>query len=700
MMSLRQLDSAVGSRRFFFVVVSVTFVLSPILHVRADDFDAKARKIVSQMSLEEKISQMHGTRTKDVYRIVVGVPRLGIPDLLVTNGPAGMGPAGPGHQGNATALPAPIGLAATWDVDAAHEYGVIEGSESIDRGNTLLEAPDINIARIPQNGRTFEAYGEDPFLVARLAVANIAGIQSQGIIANVKHFAANNQEQDRGSVNAEIDERTLREIYLSAFEASVKEGHVASLMGAYNRLNGTYCCENNVLLNQILKKEWNFDGFVTSDFGAVHSTVPSVMSGLDVEMPDGKFLGDPLKKAIDDGKVPVAVIDECLVRRFRTMMRMGVWDHLPAQKPIPANENGAVARRLAEEGTVLLRNQDNLLPLKAESLKSVALIGPYASHASTGGGGSSHVEPIYRVDPLEGLQRRLGDGVKITLNDGKDTVAATAAATTADVAIVMVGDQQEEGRDHSLSLTGTQNALVEAVAAANKRTVVVLKSGGPILMPWSDKVSAIVEAWYPGEEDGTAVAAILLGDYNPSGKLPITFPKLLDDVPAHRPEQYPGIGPKNHTVASYSEGVFVGYRWYDAKNIAPLYPFGYGLSYTTFDYRNLKLSDETLSASAPRLTIDFDIANTGNRAGAEVAQVYVGLPSLPDVPQPPYQLKGFTRLMIDPSKTGHAQVTLDARAFSYWDVATHDWKVAPGEYPIYVGSSSRDLHLTAKVTLH
>ena len=689
------------AHRLGMAVLSAALLLSLASRGRAqDDFDARARKIVSQMTVAEKVSQMHGTQTRGVYRIVVGIPRLGIPDLLVTNGPAGFGPAGPGHQGKATALPAPIGLAATWDVEAAKEYGVIEGSESLDWGNTLLEAPDINIARVPQNGRTFEAYGEDPYLVARLAVANIIGIQSQGIIANVKHFAANNQETGRGFVNAVIDERTLREIYLAAFEASVKEGHVASAMGAYNRLNGTYCCENDVLLNQILKKEWGFDGFVTSDFGAVHSTVASVENGLDVEMPSGKWLGDPLLAAIKTGQLPATALDDSLVRRFRTMMKLGVWDHLPAQKPIPVAQNGEIARRLAEEGIVLLRNEHQLLPLKADELKSVALIGPYAGHASTGGGGSSKVDPVYQVAPLDGLQKRLGAGVKITLNDGNDVAAAAAVAASADVAIVMVGDLQTEGKDHPITLLGNQDALIEAVVQANKRTVVVLKSGGPILMPWAGQVPAILEAWYPGEEDGNAVAAVLLGDYNPSGKLPITFPKSLDDVPAHTPEQYPGVGPKGHTVARYSEGVLVGYRWYDAQKIAPLYPFGYGLSYTTFEYRNLKLSSDSLAADNTVLGVDFDIANTGARAGAEVGQVYLGLPSLPGIVQPSHALKGFVHVTTKAGETAHAHVDLDARAFSYWDTATHGWKVAPGVYTVSVGGSSRDLPLTASVTVH
>jgi beta-glucosidase len=651
------------------------------------------------MTLDEKVSQMHGIGTKEQFRTVVGVPRLKIPDLLVTNGPAGFGPAGPGHEGAATALPAPISLAATWDVDAAREYGVVEGSESVDFGNTLLEAPDINIARIPQNGRTFEAYGEDPWLVSRMAVANIEGIQNQGIIGNVKHYACNNQETDRGSVSVEIDERTLREIYLPAFEASVKEGHVASVMGAYNRVNGVYCCENDVLLNQILKKDWGFDGFVTSDFGAVHSTVPSVTNGLDLEMPGGKYLGDALKTAVDSGEVKESVIDEHLVRRFRTMMKMGVWDSPSARKDIPEKENAAIALRLAEEGMVLLRNQSNLLPLDASSLKSVALIVPSGANLVTGGGGSSHVKPIHKVGSEEGLRNRLGSSVEVTVNDGLDIASAAAAAKAADVAIVIVSYEESEGRDTTCALDADQDALVAAVADANPRTVVVIKTGSVLLMPWVEKVPAILEAWYPGEEDGNAVAAVLFGDYNPSGKLPITFPKSLDDVPAKTPEQYPGVGEKNHTTEKYSEGVMVGYRWYDVQNIEPLYPFGFGLSYTTFDYRNLTLSAKNVAASAPALTVEFDIANTGKRAGAEVAQVYVGLPSQPGVDQPPRQLKGFARVQVEPGQTAHAKVVLDARAFSYWDVESHGWKIAPGDYPISVGASSRDLRLKDTVTV-
>ncbi len=648
------------------------------------------------MTLDEKISQMHGTSTKTIFRIVTGVPRLGIPDLLVTNGPAGFGPAGPGHESPATALPAPISLASTWDIEGARQYGVIEAGEAADFGNTFFEAPDINIARVPQNGRTFEAYGEDPYLVGRLAVANILGIQSQGIIANVKHYAANNQETQRGSINVQVDERTLHEIYLPAFEASVKEGQVASFMGAYNKVNGVYCCENDVLLNQILRQQWGFRGFVTSDFGAVHSTVDSVLHGLDVEMPNDKYLGAPLKAAVEAGQVPVSVIDDHLTRRFRTMMQIGVWDHPPTRKPIPAAQNAAVALRLAEAGAVLLRNEGGLLPLKAGALHNVALIGPGAVTASTGGGGSSKVKPIVETTaPLDALRQSLGQGVNVTLYAGNDVAAAAEGAKAADIAIVMVNQNSSEGRDNELTIPRGQDALVEAVVAANPKTVVVLKTGGPVLMPWADKVPAILEAWYPGEEDGEAVAALLTGASNPSGKLPITFPKQATDVPAHTPEQYPGVG----GTESYSEGVMVGYRWYDQQKLEPLFPFGHGLSYSTFAYSGLKLFSKKLRATAPALNVSFDIANRSAIAGVEIAQVYVGVPSLPDVPQPPRQLKGFARLSLPAKGKTTARVSLDARSFSYWDVKSHGWKVAPGTYTVSVGASSRDIRLVGQITI-
>src|ERR1039457_4238217 len=354
----------------------------------------RARRLVARMTLDEKIAQVHGIRDAAHYRFVPGLPRLGIPELHVTNGPAGVGPGGAGSQKPATALPAPIALAASWDPELARTYGRIAAEETRSLGNNLLESPDINIARMPQGGRVFESYGEDPFLVSRLAVANIQGIQETGVIANVKHYLANNQETNRGTINEIIAERALREIYMPAFEASIKEAHVASVMCAYPRVNGLFNCENMPLLHDVLKTEWGFDGFVTSDFGAVHSSVPSALAGLDLELPTGIYFGAALRKAVDSGAVPIAVIDEMLVRRYTKMIQLG-WFGPPLKvKPIPTLAHGAVSREIAEQSMVLLKNEGNLLPLDRASIKSIALLGPYAVRQMTGGGGSSHVIPL------------------------------------------------------------------------------------------------------------------------------------------------------------------------------------------------------------------------------------------------------------------------------------------------------------------
>jgi beta-glucosidase len=660
--------------------------------------DARARKLVNQMTLQEKIMELHGVGDKEHRRYVPPIPRLGIPALVVANGPAGVGPGDERKQLPATALPAPISLAASWDVSLAQRYGVVIGKEARNLNDSLLEGPDVNIARVPQNGRTFEAFGEDPYLVSQMAVAEIRGIQSQHEIANVKHYVANNQETDRFRINEIVGERALREIYLPAFEASVKEAHVASLMGAYPRVNGEFCCENDELLNQILKKEWGFQGFVTSDFGAVHSTVPTAMAGLDLEMPSGKYWGSALEAAIESNAVPMSAIDDKLVRRFRTMMQFDLFDHPPKMQPIPAQQHGKEARQIAEEGMVLLKNDGDELPLDAAKLHTIAVIGPYAAKAMTGGGGSSHVIPLYTVDPVTGIQKRVGDNVKVDFADGADVEQAVSLAKSADVAIVMVGDRESEGHDHPIALTNHQDALVEAVAAANPHTVVVLKSGTAILMPWVDQVPAILEAWYPGEEDGNAVAAILFGDVNPSGKLPLTFPKQLSDLPANTPEQYPGVNGEVH----YSEGIFVGYRHFDEQDIQPLFTFGYGLSYTTFGYKKLAVSPGDVSLkniSKRKITIALDVTNTGKRTGEEVVEVYLGLPSTPDMPQPPKQLKAFAKISLNPGQTRRVRLKLDAQSLRCWDTDTHGWTILPGTYRVMAGSSSRDLPLEGTFTV-
>ncbi|MGH9590359.1 MAG: glycoside hydrolase family 3 protein, partial [Terracidiphilus sp.] len=386
---------------------------------------ARAKAIVAKMTLDEKITELHGIRTATEFRYIPGIPRLGIPPLQMTNGPAGVGPGGAGPQKEATALPSPLAVAATWDPSLAFEYGKVAGEETRETGNTLLEAPDVNIARVPQGGRDFESYGEDPFLDAQLAVANIKGIQSTGIMATVKHYIANNQEAQRLSVDEEVGERALREIYMPAFKAAVQEGHSASVMCAYPKLNGSFNCENAPTLDNVLKKEWKFDGFVMSDWGATHSTVPSAMAGLDLEMPTGRYFSNDLKQAVQSGAVPMAVIDDKLVRRFATTMEFGAWAPVPKPTQIPAFAHGAADRRIADAGMVLLKNDGNLLPLGIHAFRSITLAGPYAVRANSGGGGSSHVIPLYTIAPDDGLEAAMES--RITVLDGSDIDAAVDA---------------------------------------------------------------------------------------------------------------------------------------------------------------------------------------------------------------------------------------------------------------------------------
>ena len=652
----------------------------------------RAKALVARMSLDEKIAQLHGIHTPDHYRYVPGIPRLGIPALGITNGPAGAGPGQQFPQLRATALPAPISVAASWDLGLARRYGALAAKESRDLGSDLLEGPDVNIIRNPQGGRSFESFTEDPYLDARLAVASIDGIQSEHVLANVKHFIANNQETHRTNIDEWVGERALHEIYMPAFKAAVQQADVASIMCAYPKVNGAFNCENKPLLTVVLRNQWHFKGFIMSDYGAVHSTVPSALNGLDLEMPTGKYFGSALKTAVQQGKVPISAINTMLVHRYATMMRFGVFAPPPHLSSIPALQGGEASREMAEQGMVLLKDNNGLLPLDGQAVQSIALIGPYAVHANTGGGGSSHVMPLFTIPPADGIAAHMIHD-RLTVLDGCDIPKAVAAAKRASVAIVMVGDNDTEGRDQSLELPGSQNALIEAVATANPRTIVVLKTGSAVLMPWLHSVAAVLEAWYPGEEDGDAVANVLFGIANPSGKLPITFPASVDQTPARDPSSYPGNGQEVH----YTEGIEVGYRWYLSHNAQPLFPFGFGLSYTTFSFSNLKVVPGPAGSHAA--AVHFRVANTGHRAGAEVAQVYVGFPNLAEGNEPPRQLKGFQKIYLAPGKSRNVTIYLNAGAFSYWSVKNHAWRIQPGDYSIQVGSSSEDLPLSASLSL-
>jgi beta-glucosidase len=652
----------------------------------------RAAQLVAQMTLDEKIEQMHTTADAPTFRLVPGIPRLGVPDFKITNGPAGVGTGTTATQPKATALPAPVALAASFDPGLARQYGVVEGRETADVGHSLIEAPDVNIVRVPQGGRDFENFSEDPYLSGQLAAANINGIQSQGVLAEVKHYDANSQEIDRKTINEVIDNRTLHEIYLPAFEDAVKQGNVAAVMCAYPSVNGQFMCENKYLLSDVLRDQWGFNGFVQSDYTATHSAVGSAGAGMSLELRANGPYDQELKQAVLDGQVSMQRLDWLLEQRLATEIRFGLFDHPLSTTPIDAAAGGSVARQVAEDGTVLLKNSGDQLPLDASKLHSIAVIGQYANTPYPGGGGSSHVDPLYTVSPVQGIQNRAGANVSVTTSDGSDPAQAAQQASAADVAVVVVSDAEKEGADRpNMSLSGDQDQLVQAVAAANPHTVVVVDSGAPVLMPWVDQVPSIVEAWYPGEEDGNALAAVLFGDVDPSGKLPVTFPEAEDQTPANTPAQYPGV----NGTATYSEGLQVGYRWYDANDQTPLFPFGFGLSYTSFRYSHLVVSPRLTRNG--QVTVGVDVTNTGARAGSDVAQVYVSDPA--SAGEPPRQLKGFQKVQLAAGQSRHLVFKLDQRAFSIWNSDAQNWTTVDGQYGVHVGDSSANLPLSAPVTV-
>ena len=656
--------------------------------------EAKAEAIVHRMTVPEKVRELHGEPGPHHYRYVPGVKRLKIPALIMTNGPAGVGPGNTNPQPRATGLPAPIALASTWNPSAALRYGEVEGKETRDVGAGMLEGPDVNIARNPQCGRTFESYGEDPFLSSKIVVGDIKGVQSEGVMATVKHYVANNQETDRLSINEIVGKRALREIYMPAFKAAVEKANVASVMCAYPRVNGEFNCANKSLLTGVLKKQWGFKGFVVSDFGATHSTVRSAMAGLDLEMPNGRYFSSRMETAIQDGKVPISVVNDKLVRRFSKMIEYGLFDGPRPVKPIPVLADAAVARSIADEGAVLLKNEGGLLPLHADHLRRVALIGPYAIQGHDGGGGSSHVIPLFTILPKNGIDAQLSMSTRVHVMDGSNIAAAAAVARKADVAIVIVGDQDTEGRDQSLTLPGKQNQLITAVAEANPHTIVVLQTGSAVLMPWLSKVAAVLETWYPGEEDGNVLADLLFGRVDPSGKLPLTFPAEVSDTFARNKMEYPGNG----KTVNYTEGIDVGYRWYQSHHVKPLFPFGFGLSYTTFRFSHLSVMH--VDAAHHEVTLRFQVKNTGKVAGAEVAEVYVGFPGIAEGNEPPRQLKGFQRVYLHPGQSRTVTIRLTEPSFSYWSTSRHAWMIQPGKYTLMVGDSSADCPLSRLVDFH
>ncbi|HVV24075.1 MAG TPA: glycoside hydrolase family 3 C-terminal domain-containing protein, partial [Pseudonocardiaceae bacterium] len=648
----------------------------------------RVSQLLAQMTTAQKITLVHGAGGSYVGN-TPAIPALCIPAVGLEDGPAGVADG----MSGVTQLPAPVAAAATWDTAAEQQYGAVIGSEEGGKGVAVDLGPTVNIVRDPRWGRAFESVSEDPYLAGQLGAAEIRGVQGTGVMAQVKHLGVYNQETNRNtpSDNAIIDARTLQEIYLPQFQASVQQGAASSVMCSYSTVNGTYACQNPTLLNDALDTQFGFPGFVTSDWGATHSTVASANAGLDQEMPDSTYFGAALQTAVTAGQVSQATLNSMVSRILTEMFAFGLFDNAPHGSPgatVTNSAHVATARAIAEEGTVLLRNSGNVLPF-GSSVHSIAVIGADASTSpQTAGGGSAAVSSSGTVTPLQGITNRAGSGVSVRYDNGSSTSSAASLAAGSSVAVVFASYNESEGSDLSgIDLPRNQNALISAVAAANPNTIVVLNTGSAVTMPWLSSVAGVLESWYPGQEDGNAIAALLFGDVNPSGKLPVTFPTSLSQVPASTSAQWPGT---NGTVR-YSEGVDVGYRWYQAKSLTPLFPFGFGLSYTTFGFSNLSVSGLNAHGTA---TVTATVTNTGSRAGSDVAQLYVGDPAATG--EPPLQLKGFTRVTLQPGASTTVSFPVTMHDLAYW---SNGWTTATGTYQIRVGDTSANPQLSGTLTV-
>jgi beta-glucosidase len=670
--------------------------------------ETRVEDLLSRLTLEEKISIIHA----DSKFSTPAIPRLGIPRRWLSDGPHGVreeigpdtwAPAGRTDDFS-TAMPAGICLAATWNPELGFDEGAAIGQEARWRGKDIMLGPGVNILRTPLGGRNFEYLGEDPFLSSQMCVGYIRGEQAQGVAACVKHFALNNQEYQRGTINVEVDERSLREIYLPAFKAAAQSGGVWTVMGAYNQLRGQHCCHNDYLLNQILKGEWGFQGLVMSDWDGAHDTRQAALNGLDLEMGtennyDDFYLARPYLDGLKSGEFPLSGLDDKVRRNLRVMIATGALDPSRPAGSFNTTAHQSVARQVAQEGMVLLKNNNHALPLEAAKLRSIAVIGQNATRLHAHGGDSSGIKAFHEITPLQGILTRAGKDVNVTYSEGYGkeggtnlAVRAIAAAQSADVVIYVGGLNHDKGLDcegadrADMKLPFDQDELIRQVIAANPKTIVVLEGTIVEMGAWRDQVPAILEAWYPGMEGGNALAEVLFGDINPSGKLPATFPKTLADSPAHALGNYPGT---NGTV-TYQEGLLVGYRWFDTKNIEPEFPFGFGLSYTTFEYSGLKLLPG--DGTNEMLTAQFEVANTGSREGAEIAQLYVRQ-KYATLPRPEKELKGFQKIRLRAGGRQRVNIRLDKGAFAFYDADRKCWVVEKDEFQIDIGSSSRDLRL-------
>jgi beta-glucosidase len=705
--------------------------------------DQRADLALAEMTLDEKILFVHGTggfaasgsRSNGGAGVVEGLPRLGIPDLQLADSAVGVRAAA--ERGRyATLLPSTMAEAATWDLKLAFAHGDVIGRELRDQQYNTSLGGGVNLTREPRNGRNFEYLGEDPILAGKMLAQWVKGLQSNNVIGDVKHYAFNDQETGRNIGNVRMDKRTARETDLLAFEIAVLEGQPGMVMCSYNKFNGDWACENSYLLTDVLKKAWGFKGFVMSDWNATHSTAKAALAGMDNEEPGSRFFGDGLKKAVESGEVPLARLDDMVRRMLRTEFALGIVDDPPRGRVVDPFKGADTAQAIAEQASVLLKNDANQLPLSAATVRSIAVIGSRADTSVLSGGGSAQVDPPgggasqfggpsvwFPSSPLKAISAK-APRAKVEFASGADLQVAGALARSSDVAIVFVNQPTSEGRDLPTLLlpkdrtpganpaTIDQDQLVAAVAAANRHTVVVLETGGPAAMPWIGQVSAAIEIWYPGIRGAEALANILFGDVNPCAKLPVTFVKADADLPhpeiaglnlmPQRPPAPPAAPPAGAPAApaaapqrrqqvafdiDYTEGLAIGYKWFDVSGKEPLFAFGHGLSYTTFAYSGLKAGADSVT---------FTVRNTGKRAGAEIAQVYAGLPAA--AKEPPKRLVAWEKIQLAPGESRTVTLPLEAKLLSVFDEAKDGWEFLPGDYKVFVGGSSRNTPLTAAFT--
>ena len=713
-------------------------ILSHILFAQQPTSDSalekKINEIMNQLTLKEKVDMCHAQSKFSSP----GVPRLGIPEIWMSDGPHGVrgeinwdnwGYAGWTND-SITAFPALTALAATFNPELAHEYGFSLGEEARYRKKDILLGPGVNIYRTPLNGRNFEYMGEDPFLSSTMVVPYIKGVQENGVAACVKHYALNNQEEWRGHINVNVDDRTLHEIYLPAFKAAVQKGGVWALMGAYNKYDGQHATTNKVLMNDILKGDWGFDGVVVSDWGSAHNTDEAALNGLDIEMGswtngltasrsfayNDYYLADAFYEKLKNGEMNESIVNDKVRRILRLMLRTNMNPARPFGR-MNNQEHHNVARKVATEGIVLLKNDDDFFPINPAQKMTIAVIGENATRKMTVGGGSSELKAQYEISPLEGIQKRFtnatilhslgyasgpsayGQVIPSSLDQDSLLQAAIETAKKADMVLFIGGlnknhHQDCEGGDRlSFNLPFNQDILLKELSAANPNIGVILVSGNAVAMPWLKNIKGLMQAWYLGSDAGYALADVISGDVNPSGKLPFSFPVKLEDNAAHHFGElsYPG----DSTNQYYKEGILVGYRWFDTKKITPLFPFGYGLSYTTFEYSNLSTDKESYTETDD-ITLTFSLKNTGAVAGAEVAQLYVSDQKC-SVMRPAKELKGFNKIFLQPGESKQVIITVPVSSLAFYSEKEKKWVVEPGKFELLVNSSSANNQLSQSI---